>query len=454
MTTPAIDRRAFLRVSALAGGGIALASYIEPAEALASWLTPQAPAAFTPNAYIRITTDGVITIVAKNPETGGRKRAHDLIAEELDGDWKDVKAKGGNRSGKYGRSSPARTARRCRGSCVASAPPGASCSSQPSKTGVYPKPTVDASGAGHTVRAEGSSHTGLVTQRRNAGALSQDVGSGPKDFKIIASVSGVDNPAIVNGKHSSELMARCWDAYGVFGNARLGGKVRGKRRADQVDAGRRQTLSPSHGRQPTHEGNTCSRRWASSRTMVGGAQGARASAGEVGRRQAAVQSSHWLRARSRVRSSPARKRSQGRRIDAAFQSAAKVVEAAYEYPFLSHATLEPQNCTAHFRDGKIEIWAPTQNPGGGRQLVARTLGLQDSDVTVHMTRCGGGFGRRLNNDYMVRGGIAKTVGSVEFCSVRAKETSARFYRAAVPFLKVASTRLARRGWRNHFVTFV
>ena len=93
MTTQTIDRRSFLRVTALAGGGIALAAYLEPAEALASWVTPKAPAAFTPNAYIRITTDGVITIVAKNPEIGQgvKTMLPMLIAEELDVDWKDVK---------------------------------------------------------------------------------------------------------------------------------------------------------------------------------------------------------------------------------------------------------------------------------------------------------------------------------------------------------------------------
>src|SRR5918998_1432667 len=93
MTTQSIDRRAFLRVSAIAGGGIALASYLEPAEALASWMTPKTPAVFAPNAYIRITTDGVITIVAKNPEIGQgvKTMLPMLIAEELDVDWKDVR---------------------------------------------------------------------------------------------------------------------------------------------------------------------------------------------------------------------------------------------------------------------------------------------------------------------------------------------------------------------------
>lgn len=88
-------------------------------------------------------------------------------------------------------------------------------------------------------------------------------------------------------------------------------------------------------------------------------------------------------------------------VDAALKGAAKTVEAAYFYPFLSHANLEPQNCTAEFKDGKLEVWAPTQFPEPGRQLCAKTLGMKPEDITVNMVRGGGGFGRRLANDYMV-----------------------------------------------------
>jgi isoquinoline 1-oxidoreductase beta subunit len=92
--------------------------------------------------------------------------------------------------------------------------------------------------------------------------------------------------------------------------------------------------------------------------------------------------------------------------------AAHVLEAAYSYPFLSHIDLEPQNCTAHYQDGKVVLWAPTQLPGPGAKLVAATLGIGESDVTVNMTRIGGGFGRRLRNDFMAEAAwISKQVGA-------------------------------------------
>ncbi|MBI1360686.1 MAG: molybdopterin-dependent oxidoreductase [Alphaproteobacteria bacterium] len=100
--------------------------------------------------------------------------------------------------------------------------------------------------------------------------------------------------------------------------------------------------------------------------------------------------------------------------DAAMASAAQKLEASYSYPFLTHAPLEPQNCTAHVKaDGTVEIWAPTQNPGSGLGLVTGALGVDKSKVTIHLIRCGGGFGRRLSNDYMVEAAaISKQAGNI------------------------------------------
>ncbi|MFY8196075.1 MAG: molybdopterin cofactor-binding domain-containing protein, partial [Novosphingobium sp.] len=76
--------------------------------------------------------------------------------------------------------------------------------------------------------------------------------------------------------------------------------------------------------------------------------------------------------------------------DAAMMKAAKVVSAEYAYPFLAHASLEPQNCTARFEAGKLELWAPSQAPANGRAETARFCGLTPDDLTIHLTRIGGG----------------------------------------------------------------
>jgi len=86
---------------------------------------------------------------------------------------------------------------------------------------------------------------------------------------------------------------------------------------------------------------------------------------------------------------------------AAFAGAAKMLDATYVYPFYAHAPLEPMNCTAHFRDGRCDVWAPTQAPNSAQGAVAMKLGIAEGNVTVHPTMIGGGFGRRLRDDFVI-----------------------------------------------------
>lgn len=79
----------------------------------------------------------------------------------------------------------------------------------------------------------------------------------------------------------------------------------------------------------------------------------------------------------------------------------RVVRAEYRLPYLAHATMEPMNCTADVRDGECVIWAPTQSPAGARDSAARRLGLTPDKVAVNVTLAGGGFGRRVADDFVM-----------------------------------------------------
>src|SRR5262245_350952 len=103
MSSGVLDRRSFLKVSALAGGGLMIAAYFEPVTNLLAQGRGNAPP-LLPNAFIKIAPDGKVTIIGKNPEIGqGIKTTLPmLIAEELDVDWKDVTVEQGDLDAKYG----------------------------------------------------------------------------------------------------------------------------------------------------------------------------------------------------------------------------------------------------------------------------------------------------------------------------------------------------------------
>jgi isoquinoline 1-oxidoreductase beta subunit len=119
-------------------------------------------------------------------------------------------------------------------------------------------------------------------------------------------------------------------------------------------------------------------------------------------------------------------------FDKAHATAAKKIDAVYEVPFLAHATMEPMNCTAHSREGECELWAPTQVPAAAAESVAGALGIPRERVKVHVTFIGGGFGRRLIQDYAVEAAlISRDVGApVQVVWTREDDIRHDFYRPA------------------------
>lgn len=88
-------------------------------------------------------------------------------------------------------------------------------------------------------------------------------------------------------------------------------------------------------------------------------------------------------------------------VEAAFKSAAKVISSEYQCPFLSHTPMEPMNFFAHVREDGVELVGPTQTPDRARNEVAKLLGIAPEKISVDLTRLGGGFGRRLQADYVL-----------------------------------------------------
>src|SRR5581483_12274272 len=119
-------------------------------------------------------------------------------------------------------------------------------------------------------------------------------------------------------------------------------------------------------------------------------------------------------------------------------AAASMIQAVYETPYLAHAPLEPMNCLADVRADRCEIWAPTQNPQGVQQFVAREVGVP---TTVHVTLMGGGFGRRLEVDYALEAATASKAvqAPVQVVWTREDDIQHDFYRQS-------TYRAMRAGW--------
>src|SRR5690606_36992832 len=136
----------------------------------------------------------------------------------------------------------------------------------------------------------------------------------------------------------------------------------------------------------------------------------------------------------------------------------KTVEGFYTYPFVSHADLEPQNCTAWLKnDGSVEISAPTQSPQAAVDAVVAHLGVSKDKVMLHQLRRGGGFGRRLANDSVVEvAAISKRVGApVKAQWMREDDMHFDYYRPGGfhSFKGAVDAAGKLSAWQDHFISF-
>jgi isoquinoline 1-oxidoreductase beta subunit len=469
-----LNRRSFLQLTALAGGGLALDLYLSPltaAQKRAMTLD------LTPQAFIHIAPDGVVTIMARASESGqGMRTALPmLIAEELDADWKNVRVQqaelnekiygpqfsGGSENTPMGWEPMRRVGAAGRQLLIAAAAntwgvPEADCTTQSGRV------LHSASGRSLSYGELAAKAAALPPPELSSVKLKD-----PKDYRIIGhSLPGVDAHAIVTGKplfgidiELPGMLCAAIEKAPVFA-----GKVKSAN-IDQIKAlpGVRHVLVIDGGITPA----------AYTPWEPGMEPGIAIVAdtwwqAQKARKQlkvdwdlgpAATQSSESFKKRAEelLQSPPGTTVRKYGDVDAALKSAAKVVEAMYEYPFIAHVTLEPQGATAHWKDGKLEMWSTSTLPVDGRGLVAKTLGIQESDITTHMVRAGGSFGRRLQNDYLVEAAwIAKRVDApVKLLWSREDDIAHDPFRPGGTFgLRAGLDAQGKMtAWRQHFATF-
>jgi isoquinoline 1-oxidoreductase subunit beta len=481
-----VNRRHFLQLTALAGGGLALGLYEQPFARAFSGAQPQSGRpVFSPRVFVEIHPDGTITIRCKNPELGQgvRTMLPMLIAEELDAEWSQVRVEqakldestfgpqfaGGSMSTPLNWEPLRRVGAAARQLIVTAASrrwgvPEAECTTA----------------AGKVIHAATQRSLGYGELAAEAASLPLPDDSSlklkdPADYRIIGkSVPCVDNAALFTGE-------------AIFGtDIKLPGMLYAVYQKCPVFAGKVKTANLDHikslpgirhafiadgtihpdahsdaivqsdpGLEPGiaivadtwWQAHSARKALAVEWDFAAGSPSAPA----LGSAEMAEKATQLLK------QAPAHTiRSYGD-LDAAFQTSAKTVEATYAYPFLAHGTLEPQNATASFHDGKLEIWTTSQAPGGGRQLVARQMGIPESDITVHMVRGGGGFGRRLMNEYMLEAAwISRAIKApVQVLWSREDDFAHDAYRpGGWHGLKAGLDAQGRViAWRQHLITF-
>ena len=461
---PPVDRRGFLAASLLSAGVLGFDASLAFAETPGGGAVPI-------NAFIRIDAQNRVTIGAKNPEIGQgiRTMLPMLIAEELDVTWDQVtieqtladdkiyglQVAGGSTATPNNWLPMRQVGAAARAMILAAA---AQAWDVDAATLTTHAGTV-AHAASNRTAPYAAFARGAAMQ--TAPDLTNVVLKAPAHFTIIGqSKPGVDTPKIVTGK---PLFGIDVDLPGMIYAAMVKAPTHGGTLITHDDSAAKAVkgviaiVALNSGQVPAGKCDTLAV-VADSWWTAKQARGLIAATWDDAALRGFSTAGYERAAAATLGKTPEADLFNAGDVTAALASAAKVVTADYSYPFLAHGTLEPQNCTARWTGGKLEIWAPTQNPGGGRKETAAMLGLNAEDLTIHMTRIGGGFGRRLMNDYMVMAGqIARAVPGrpIKLLFDRTDDLRNDYYRPAGwhRFTAGLDAQGALVAFKDHFVTF-
>jgi isoquinoline 1-oxidoreductase beta subunit len=459
-----MDRRSFLKVSILASGALIVgcgrldavqASELENG----TWI---------PNLYVRIDTDGTITIVSKNPEGGqGVKTAFPMVvAECLNVDWKDVSVEQAPLDDRYGRQAAAGSRGTPDGWDDLRIAGTAAChlllAAAAEEWGVTPEECLARNGTVmHKSSGQSARYASLLETAASLPVpdiADLDLKSRPADFSLLGTfVPGVDNHKIVTGQPLFGCDTRLDGMlYAVYEKSSIyGGKVRDAN-VEEI----RKLPGVTHAF--VVEGSDDPRGLRSGVAIVANtwwqANSARKRLRVNWETSQSDASADYERQAEALREETGEILRSDGDVDEAFGNASQVVESSYYYPFVSHANMEPQNCTALYREsGELEFWAPTQNPKNGRALVAKTLGIPEDRIHVNMIRYGGGFGRRLRNEFMAEAAwIAREIRQpVQLQWTREDDMRHDYYRpAAWHHFKAGVDDDGRMvAFDHHFITF-
>ncbi|MEO6229230.1 MAG: molybdopterin cofactor-binding domain-containing protein [Ferruginibacter sp.] len=436
MTKLTTSRRDFLKIASLSGGGLLLGfSWFSADSEPVSVTKITGAGTMSFNSYLSIATDGAITILSPNPELGQNIMTSFpmIVAEELDADWTKVKVvqapldKNFDRQVTGGSGAVPHSWKRLR---TAGASARFMLIAAAAKKWEVPAEECSAENSFVMHKASRKKLSfGELAEQASAIEVPKNVQlKDPKDFKIIGTaVKNVANKNIVTGKPLFGLdfyrtgmlfaMIQRPDAFGT--------KIK------SVDSTAAKAM-PGIIDVVVFKNNVA---------VVGKSTWEVSKARKLLKieyeKDGAVESTtdHNNIFTDLLNNGKAEVKRKDGDVDAAFKNAAKIITSEYQCPFLSHAPMEPMNFFAHVRPDGIELIGPTQTPGSAVSGTAKLLGVPEDKITMNITRLGGGFGRRLKNDYALEAAELSSIikAPVKVIWTREDDMSGGSYRPMVRY---------------------